>query len=416
MSRTLSLRVPGWTGRSDVARVDLYTRGSLYAVAWFLLAMGLLAAGARLGDTPRAAVAGLACLVLGTLATLVLRHGLDARHAGHLRGAPDVPWRLLGPMAVVSVGLWAWALALPGVESGPLVVIAFGSLAFAVGALATPWLHWSVLGAAAVAAYVASGSLGVAAYAVGISAFFLFTVQSSLWLLGVVTELDRGRRHQAALAVAEERLRFSRDVHDVLGRRLSTIAVQAELAATLARRGDDRAADRILEVRSTAHDALREARELARGYRPLDLRQELDGAVSLLRSAGIACDAELDDLPQAWHEPAARVVREAVTNVLRHSTATHVRIRCDAAGVEVVDDGGPSAPSPGDGSGLRTLAVDLAPLGARLESGSTEAGFAVRLRLEGDAPGAAGSAPDAATDPAPGAAPGATPAPAGEVR
>ncbi|ROR90154.1 sensor histidine kinase [Nocardioides aurantiacus] len=386
MSRTLPLHVPGWSGRSDVARVDLYTRGSLYAVAWFLLAMGLLAAGARLGDTSRAAVAGLACLVLGVLATLVLRHGLDVRHVGHHRGAPDVPWRLLLPMVAVSSGLWAWALALPGAESGPLVVIAFGSLAFAVGALATPRLHAGVLGAAAVAAYVASGSLGVAVYALGISAFFLFTVQSSLWLLGVVTELDRGRRHQAALAVAEERLRFSRDVHDVLGRRLSTIAVQAELAATLARRGDERAAGRILEVRATAHDALREARELARGYRPLDLRQELDGAVSLLRSAGIACDADLADLPDAWHEPAARVVREAVTNVLRHSTATHVRIRCDATGVEVSDDGGPAAAAPGDGSGLRTLAVDLAPLGARLESGSTGAGFTVRLLLQDDSP------------------------------
>ena len=70
--------------------------------------------------------------------------------------------------------------------------------------------------------------------------------------------------------MAEERLRFSRDVHDVLGRRLSTIAVQAELAATLAARGDERAAERMLEVRAVAHDALREARELARGYRATD--------------------------------------------------------------------------------------------------------------------------------------------------
>ena len=379
-------RVPGWSGRSDVARVDLYTRGSLYVVVWFLLAMGFLAAAAQLGDTPEAAVLGLACVLLGVLATLVLRHGLDARQDDS-EAVPTVPWRLLAPLAVVTLALTGWAWVLAPDEAGPVVVIAFGSLAWAVGALSDPRMHRAVLAAAGVAAYAVTGSIGTAVYAVGISAFFLFTVMSSLWLLGVVTELDRGRRHQAALAVAEERLRFSRDVHDVLGRRLSTIAVQAELAATLARRGDDRAAEQILEVRTTAHDALREARELARGYRPLDLRHELDGAVSLLRSAGIDCDAALGDLPDAWHEPAARVVREAVTNVLRHSTAAHVRIRCDATGVEVVDDGaitGAAGAPVSDGSGLRTLAEDLAPLGARLTSGpsgGSRPGFEVRLHL-----------------------------------
>ena len=156
-------------------------------------------------------------------------------------------------------------------------------------------------------------------------------MQSSLWLLELVYELERSRDTQAALAVAEERLRFSRDVHDVMGRQLSTIAVQAELAATLAERGDPRAPRHILEVRETAHEALREARELARGYRPLDLLAETNGAVSLLESAGITATADLAGLPQAWHEPVARVVREAMTNVLRHSSATarrhHVRRR-----------------------------------------------------------------------------------------
>lgn len=386
MSRPLLSRVPGWSGRSDVARVDLYTRGSLYVVIWFLLTSGFGAATARLDDTSEVAGVGLACLVLGVLATLALRHGLDAPQDDG-EAVPPVPWRLLAPLAIVTLALTTWALVLDADEGGPVVVIAFGSLAWALGALPDSRMHRALLVAAGVAAYVVTGSIGTTVYAVGISAFLLFTVMSSLWLLGVVTQLDRGRRHQAALAVAEERLRFSRDVHDVLGRRLSTIAVQAELAATLARRGDDRAAEQILEVRTTAHDALREARELARGYRPLDLRHELDGAVSLLRSAGIDGDAVLADLPEAWHEPAARVVREAVTNVLRHSTAAHVRIRCDATGVEVVDDGatpGATGTSLNDGSGLRTLAEDLAPLGARLTSGPSAGsgpGFEVRLHL-----------------------------------
>ena len=142
------------------------------------------------------------------------------------------------------------------------------------------------------------------------------------------------RDTEAALAVAEERLRFSRDVHDVLGRHLSTIAVRAELAAALARRGDPTAPDMMLEVRATAHDALREARELARGYRVSNFDQELDGASSLLAAAGIDTEVDVDDLPMRWHEPAAWVVREAVTNVLRHSAATHGRDRLARRGAQ----------------------------------------------------------------------------------
>ena len=147
-------------------------------------------------------------------------------------------------------------------------------------------------------------------------AFLIFTVRASLWLLDVVAELDRAKGARAALAVAEERLRFSRDLHDVLGRRLSTIAVQAELASTLAERGDSRAADRMLDVRAVAHEALREVRELARGYRAVDLEQELHGARSLLRSAGIETRIDVATLPEPWHEAAGWVVRETVTNVL----------------------------------------------------------------------------------------------------
>ena len=155
-----------------------------------------------------------------------------------------------------------------------------------------------------------------------VAAFFIFTVRASLWLLGIVKDLDEASHVKAQLAVVEERLRFSRDVHDVLGRRLSTIAVQAELAATLAARGDERAAERMLDVRSVAHEALREARELARGYRATDFLNELDGAGSLLRSAGIEVRVSVDAMPRAWHEAAGWVVRESVTNVLRHSNAS----------------------------------------------------------------------------------------------
>ena len=205
----------------------------------------------------------------------------------------------------------------------------------------------------------------------------MFTVRTSLWLIGVVTELDHARGAQAALAVAEERLRFSRDLHDVLGRRLSTIAVKSELAATLADRGQPGAAAQMLEVRGVAHEALREARELVRGYRAVDLAQELEGARSLLRSAGIAVELDVGGLPPDWHEPAAWVVREAVTNVLRHSSVDTVTIRYAAPELTVTNDGAgpatsgspPAGPGwPGCASGCRRSGPSSAPRGPATSS------------------------------------------------
>ena len=93
-----------------------------------------------------------------------------------------------------------------------------------------------------------------------------------------MSELDRSRTAHARLSVAEERLRFARDLHDVLGRNLSLIAVQSELAAELARRGDQDAAGQMLQVRQVAHESLREMRAVVSGYRTADLGTELAGA------------------------------------------------------------------------------------------------------------------------------------------
>src|SRR5690606_9016579 len=107
----------------------------------------------------------------------------------------------------------------------------------------------------------------------------------SAWMLGVVWEQERTRTVHARLAVAEERLRFSRDLHDVVGRTLSAIAVKSELAAELARRGQEGAVDQMLEVRELAQDSLKEARSVVAGYRTADLAAELEGDRLLLRSA-----------------------------------------------------------------------------------------------------------------------------------
>mgnify|MGYP001467147474 CR=1 FL=1 len=129
-------------------------------------------------------------------------------------------------------------------------------------------------------------------------------------------------------------------------------------------------------------DVLREARELARGYRQTDLSRELEGARSLLESAGITVELDVEGLPPERHEAAAWVVREGVTNVLRHSTAGSVAIRARADHLEVVNDGARETADAG-GSGLLGLRERLAPRGAVLAGGRD--GTTYRLTVRWDA-------------------------------
>ncbi len=376
-----------WARKSQVERVVVYTLTSLYALYWLLLFLTFVSAVAAITSSIPLTVTAIGTLMLGVAGTLVLR---DA-----IRLHPDkgpLPWRslswLLG-LAVVAVPL---ALLLPRDPRAGTSLVIVAALAWTAGALLDTRVRNAILAASAVITGVLGGHPGLAVFGLGMAVFLVFTVQSSLWLMGVVTSLERARDSEAALAVARERLRFSQDVHDVMGRRLSTIAVQAELAATLAARGDPLATDQVLEIRATAHDALREARGLARGYRPLDLPTEVAGAVSLLASAGITAEADMDGVPPERHESVARVIREAVTNVLRHSRARRVELTYAANELIVSNDGVVPGQSPGrDGSGLTTLAEQLAGNGAEMTSGVEGERFVVRVRFEPAGAGTAGA-------------------------
>jgi len=173
----------------------------------------------------------------------------------------------------------------------------------------------------------------------------VITYRLSVWLLGIVWEIDRSRDVQAQLAVAEERLRFARDLHDVLGRNLALIAVNSELAAQLVRRGQDGAVERMLQVHQTAQDSMREMREVVGGY----LDAELAGARSVLRSAGISARVIGDgaDLSRTTQAALGWVVREATTNIIRHSDPTTVKIELAADGVAVEEIAQRASLSPG---------------------------------------------------------------------
>jgi two-component system sensor histidine kinase DesK len=208
-------------------------------------------------------------------------------------------------------------------------------------------------------------------------------------MLVLIWEIDASRTVQARLAVAEERLRFARDFHDVLGRNLTLIAVTSDLAAGLARRGDPDAVDKMLQVRSLAHESAREVREVVTGYRAADLDTELAGARSVLRAAGITTRIIGDSscIPADAQTALAWVLREATTNVIRHSNATtctielgsQTRTEPGAPSVTVLRVRNDGTPSPDaehqPGHGLAGLRERMTALGGHLTAGPEPGGW-----------------------------------------
>ncbi len=208
----------------------------------------------------------------------------------------------------------------------------------------------------------------------------------------------RGAQEELAVRrVDDERLRFARDLHDLLGHDLSVISLKAQLARRLMERDPDAAQRELHDVEDVARTALTEVREAVSGYRQPALASELAGARSALDAAGIACTVEHADvsLPPSREAVLAWGVREATTNVIRHSEARHCAIRIAVAGeaatLEVTDDGCPDGTGDGavdeDGSGLRGLAERAAAAGGRMDAGPRpDGGYGLRVQVPLGAP------------------------------
>ncbi len=198
-------------------------------------------------------------------------------------------------------------------------------------------------------------------------------------LSDALRELHGAREELAQQAVTEERLRMARDLHDLLGHTLSLITLKSELAGRLLEKDQQEAAatQEIHEVERVARQALREVREAVAGYRQRTLRGELDGAREILEAAGIVFtfEYEAQSLPPRTDAVLAWIVREGVTNVIRHSRARQCLIRITSTDeyirAEVINDGYSSEKSSTveSGSGLSGLAERVAKEGGQIETG-----------------------------------------------
>lgn len=378
-----------WRRRGQAARLEWYLRGTLYGqIALSPLLIGGLV---QLDVTRAALVAVVAGSIVHTIVCLRLAHAGINAYLG-LRSPPTGLVVAGGALTAVGValGFAAYPHPTPGYPDGPGTAILLMLAATYVAALST-----AVRPRSALAVAFACGTAGALTSGAGASitlglllVSLVLGYRTSVWILGLVRELDRSRHVQAGLAVAEERLRFARDLHDVVGRTLSVVALKSELAAQLARRGRAEAVAEMLEVRQIAQDSLTELRAVVGGYRTADLDVELAGARALLASAGIECRVigDAGALPAPVQGTLGWVVREGITNLLRHSEARTcvVTLRATASAVTLtMTNNGVAAATPvAYGGGLTGLTERMTALGGTVTAARTPPdGFRLLVEL-----------------------------------
>ncbi|GAB3964300.1 histidine kinase [Plantactinospora veratri] len=326
-----------------------------------------------LGSVGIVAVATAQIVALYVLLTPWLTASARRRALAGYAGTAVAAVPLVAPVAGGDWPTWAWlgasivgtAPLLLGRRTATLVVAATVGVAVVVA-------RWT--GGELSDHLLITGGIGLSVAAIG---WF------QVWFWDLLVQAQRGRAAQARLAATQERLRFARDVHDLLGHHLSVIALKAELASRLASVDPERAGREAAEVQRLAVAALAEVREAVHGYRAVDLREQLVATAEVLRSSGVRCAVVQPDgdVPEQVAAHLAPVLREASTNLLRHSRATWCTIEVGRDGdrfrLTVANDGaGPAAPDR-HSSGLRGLADRLADADGMLRTEHRDGVFTV---------------------------------------
>ncbi|MBB5929140.1 sensor histidine kinase [Streptomyces echinatus] len=256
------------------------------------------------------------------------------------------------------------------------------------------------------AAYWAIPASGVVMYLIGLRfheekearGLLLLVVLIGFAMTGVgqlvrtTIELRKARATVAQLAANEERLRLARDLHDLLGHSLSLITLKSELAGRMLPGHPDKAAQQVADIEQVSRQALVDVREAVTGYRRPRLAAELAGTQVALTAAGVTAEVpaepDLTGVAEESESALAWSLREAVTNVVRHSGADACVVRLlrlqtlDGPVLELrVEDNGSGGSGKGPGNGLTGLTERLEKAGGTLEAGRVKHGFRLVARV-----------------------------------
>jgi two-component system sensor histidine kinase DesK len=345
-----------------------YARASVGLVYQVFEVVGVWTAhGATTGDRVVATAALLVFYALYLLVPPLVWPEREAVRVGAVVGLLLVSCLLFVPVG--DTAMWTWLLVLVVAAftwssqlAGMAFVVAVTALAALIAALqdwpdeiaAVPWVTASV------------GVLMVA---------FAHQVRQTVRLRAANQEIAR-------LAVDEERARFARDLHDSLGHSLTVVAVKSELAGKLVDRDAAAARAEIADVERLAREALADLRTAVAGFRAVTLEGELVAARAALAAGGVRAEipARHGVVRPELRPVVAWAVREGVTNVLRHASATTCTIELSRDGVRIRDDGA-GKPGTQPGSGLRGLAERAAAVGAHVDAGPVQGGgYELRVR------------------------------------
>lgn len=279
-----------------------------------------------------------------------------------------------------------------------LLVVLIGAAALVIGVNALGMVTFVVAFAMFTLPLPAALGIGIAGVGTAVLVPLSLGILEDTWsfvpivlMVGVATAVvrvleQRGAEHQemaAEITLVAERERVARDVHDVLGHSLTVVTVKSELAQRLIDTDPERAKAELAHIQSLTREALAEIRATVAGLRVARLADELDSAAAALADAGVAADLPADpSIVDPRHRIVlAWVLREAATNVVRHSAARRCTVEIGSSMLAVTDDGRGLA-GHREGNGLRGVRERVTSAGGKLSLGPGPAGRGTTVRVE----------------------------------
>jgi two-component system sensor histidine kinase DesK len=325
------------------------------------------------------------CLVLSLYALQFMVTSAGARQwSARRRGTALVVQALLTFVPMVWIGV-AWG-SMAGPLGGSILLLLPARFAWPLyGTVTLTILGWSL------SARVPALEVGYFAISTALTGLVIYGLTR---LTDLVREVHATRAEMARMAVTQERLRFARDLHDLLGYSLSTITLKTELIHRLVPVNPERAREEVASVLGVSRQALADVRLVASGYRDMSLEAEAASVAEVMAAADVRVEADVDcgRLHPLVDTVLATALREGVTNILRHSKVQSCAITAAVEGETVrltlVNDGVVQQETPrdgggGSGSGLGNLCTRLTQIGGTLTAETTRDG---RFRLVAEAP------------------------------